>query len=158
MIEKAGFTSVERQVIVTPDKGTTPLDARLTPLASQEGTARVETPRALDLAVTPGAGARLTALSAQGLPSPLPLGWTIAVAFDVRDVSTPLSLSVAGLPDGAYALADYRAGGHAWHLTASNVASAGGALSAELPGPGAYALIVADGEAPAGSSALLHRE
>jgi hypothetical protein len=80
----------------------------------------------------------LTALSAQGLPGLLPLGYSPLLAFDLRaDVSLPpssLTLGATGLPDGPLHLVEYRSDSHGWYMAAPGITAENGVLTAPLPG------------------------
>ncbi len=99
LLEKGGYSRVVRRLALEPSTGAVPFDARLTPLSEPlgsldpvaggrlAGTAAAPAAIEADPAALPGTDpldARLTALSAQGLPDFLPLGWTPAVAVDLR--------------------------------------------------------------------------
>jgi hypothetical protein len=169
-----GFTSVERAVTVTPQVGTVAVDARLTPLAAPVslgtggGTVNVQLARFGDhpttatLTVPSGTFAgpvalRVTALSPQGLPGALPLGWSPIAALDAQTdagsaAQQALSLSVQALAmsAGVVQLASYDRSAHAWRLEASRPVGASGTLTASLPHLGAYAFVLPDADgAPA---------
>ena len=111
-LDRAGYTTAYRQMTIRPEQTITVLDARLTQLAvaSPVGysgrllSAPLEAGPAwsgpglpaLTVALPEGAlaeslDARLTALSNQGLPVPLPRGWSPLAALDLR-------FTAAGLP------------------------------------------------------------
>ncbi len=157
--------AVEREVSVAAGVGTVPVDARLTALAApvsidSAGGSLAAGAGAVTVTVPAGAvgeatAFHLTPLSGQGLPALLPLGWSPAVAFDLRaDASTaglaaPLAARFVQLPTNRpLQLAVYAPGLHAWTLVAAGLTSADGTLAASLPGPGGYALVVADAAAP----------
>ncbi|HEY2941643.1 MAG TPA: Ig-like domain-containing protein, partial [Vicinamibacteria bacterium] len=151
-IEKEGMTAVEREVTVASGTGTVPLDARLTLLADAVAiTADGGTLTAGPLTVTiPTAAAgpyRLTALSAQGLPGLLPLGFSPLAAFDLRtdaDSIAGASFKADGLPDVTAHLVRYSALLHAWQMEAAGLVPAAGSITVPLPGPGSFALVAAD--------------
>ena len=104
--EKSGYTRVVRRLALEPSTGAVPFDSRLTPLdpaigqldPAVGGSVSAVAPRPAALVADPGAlpgsetlSVILTALSGQGLPDFLPLGWTPAVAADLR-------LEAAGVP------------------------------------------------------------
>ncbi len=144
--QKDGTSAVERAVAVDPAGGTVPVDARLTPLSASAAGVVAAGPVSVTLpAATHG---RLTALSPQGLPGLLPLGFSPVVAFDLRsDPSTtgPLGGLVAvGTTDPLH-LAQYDTTLHEWLMVAPNLTpGADGKLALTLPEIGAYALTVAD--------------
>ncbi len=97
--EKSGYTRVVRRLALEPSTGAVPFDSRLTPLDPAMGTldpvsggsVSAVAPRPSALEADPGAlpgnaslSVILTALSGQGLPDFLPLGWTPAVAAELR--------------------------------------------------------------------------
>jgi hypothetical protein len=155
--------AVEREVSVAAGVGTVPVDARLTAMAAPVSIDSAGGSLAAGAVIVTvpagGVGAatafHLTPLSGQGLPALLPLGWSPAVAFDLRaDASTaglaaPLAVRFVQLPTNRpLQLAVYDPGLHAWTLVAGGLTSADGTLAASLPGPGGYALVVADAAAP----------
>jgi hypothetical protein len=103
-ITKPGFTTVERQVAVIPEKNITVLDARLTKISDTKnvidavGGVAKATPFIIhnssfiiELAVPAGAlgsstDLRLTPVSNQGLAGLLPLGWSPLAALDIRSL------------------------------------------------------------------------
>jgi hypothetical protein len=170
VVARDGHTSVQRELAIVSGTGTVPVDARLTPLGPEkvvgtgESSVRVPpspappTPRqpAITLAVPAGAlpadgTLRLTALSAQGLPGLLPLGWAPLAAFDLR-TSTPPGASLSAQvtfaegsgPSGAVHFVRYDDGAHSWQLLARDVAAGGLTVGAAVPQAGAYAFVVAD--------------
>lgn len=171
-LSKAGFTPVERVYTVLPGEGAALFDARLTPLDSQAndlgpagGTATGDGGR---LRVSFGAGlfadttdVRITSVSPQGLEGLLPFGWSpvphavVHVGAATADAplpatfQTPARLSIARTPELSSAvplvLARYDERVHGWTVVLTNLnAGVDGALEADLPGPGQYALLVAD--------------
>jgi hypothetical protein len=91
-IASDGYSGSERALEVLPDEVNAPLDARLTPRASAQAFDPVAGATlangALRLALGPGAFAaptqiRVTALSEQGLPAPLPPGWAPLAAAEL---------------------------------------------------------------------------
>ena len=155
LVQAQGFTAVSRRVVVSGDAAVLALDARLTALAEPVAIdgAGGEL-RAASLVITVPADAvsastefRLTALSGQGLPARLPLGWAPARAFDLRsagDFSGTLSASATDLPAGTLHLVRYRPEGHDWVMVVSGLTPADGQLTVEIGDPGAYALVAAD--------------
>jgi hypothetical protein len=124
-VEKAGMTTVERELTIASGTGTVPVDARPTPLADPrtilpEGGSL--TAGSLSLTVGAGAGGvyRLTPLSAQGLPGLLPMGWSPLAAFHliVPADGGALSAAITGLPALATYLVEYRPTLHDWVLVA----------------------------------------
>lgn len=154
-VSKDAMTWVERRVSVASGIGTVPVDARLTPLAAPRpigpagGTLDAG---AWTITVPPGAVPEetpmsLTALSSQGLPGLLPLGWSplAAAALETGVAVGVLEARVGGLPAGPLALAVYNSTLHDWTLVASDlVPDEEGGLSLTLPGAGRYAVLVAD--------------
>jgi RHS repeat-associated protein len=192
-IEAPNSTFAERAVAVALGVGTVPVDVRLTSLAAAktigaDGGAVTASavhvgqgPVEIALAVPAGAvasetGFGLTALSAQGLPGLLPLGWSSVAAFDLRLSSAsggtaptlgspiPASLTLPCLqtsadtgactarwapPVSGLHLIEYRQSSHAWHVVARADAIESGKAALSLPWPGVYALVVADSGDPA---------
>lgn len=148
-IGKAGQTSVDRQVAVSPAGGTVTIDARLTALAlpdaiAPEGGTLSAGPIQVAIGAGSGGSYRLTRMTAQGLPNVLPLGWSPAASFRLDGPGGGMSASVGGLPAGTYHLAQYRPGTRAWHLVQAGVPVTSGTATAPLPAPGSYALVAAD--------------
>ena len=111
VMEKSGYSRVVRRLALEPSTGAVPFDSRLTQLdpvmgqidPATGGSVSAIAPRPTALEADPGAlpgtdslAVIVTALSNQGLPDFLPLGWTPAVAAELR-------LEAAGVPllDGA---------------------------------------------------------
>lgn len=154
-IDKDGMSRVVRETAVASGTGTLPVDARLTALAAPvvigpDG----GTLSAGEVSVPVPAGAlaapvtfRLTRLSAQGLPRLLPLGWSPLVAFDLRveagPALSPLTATVTGLAAGVVTIVTTNET-TMWSVLAPGLTAADGAVSFELPGPGEYAVVVAD--------------
>src|SRR5574341_1110165 len=105
-ISKPGFTTIERQVTVKPEKKTVAIDARLTPVSAAQnligsagGTATAilaangsESTR-IELTVPVGAvnepiDLRITPVSNQGLIGLLPSGWSPIGIVDIRSFAT----------------------------------------------------------------------
>ena len=168
-IEKAGLTSVQRDVTVEAGLGTVAIDARLTPLGASVtidgagGSLTASFPRRLrpggstsasaTLVVTLPAGSvgapgsyRLTALGAQGLPGLLPLGYSPIVAFQLDGATAPtvIQAHLTGLPSLVLHLVGWDVSAHAWRLVASPPAPTGGVLDVALPGLGGFALVAVD--------------
>lgn len=154
----SGSTTVEREIFVQPGAGTVAVDARLTPLAAPRpvgsaggtltsGSISIAVPAA---SVPDGTNFQLTALSGQGLPGLLPLGWSPVAAFDLRASASVSGLPavVSQLPGVVSDLAIYDPALHAWTLVASNLPSINGSCSFTVPAPGAYALVVPDTTTP----------
>jgi hypothetical protein len=168
-VDKAGMTSVEREVAVGSGVGTVVVDARLTPLAKAitvgpEAVAlpKVEVPGpiAIELVLSVAAGTvsqatelQLTPLSAQGLPGLLPLGWSPIAAFDVRadkPVGAGLEAALKGLPAGTLHLVRFDTGARAWTLEQTGLTPTEGVLAVGLSGTGTWALVTPDADpAPA---------
>ncbi len=167
-LSKDGYTPVERLYKVSIGEGTALFDARLTPLDSQAnsigasgGTVSGDGGR---VQVTFVAGSlsqqtdlRVTSVSPQGLANLLPYGWSPVpgAIIDVRAADgslgsqspSHLTISqVAGLASTTpLTLARYDETTHSWTVIGVGIqAAAGGALSADLPGLGQYAFLVAD--------------
>jgi hypothetical protein len=147
-------TAVEREVFVQEGVGTVPVDARLTPLAPPvamgssgltltAGNIQVQVPAG---AALPATTFQLTPISGQGLPGLLPLGWSPLAAFDLRASSAAANLSATftHLPNIPAHLAFYNPALHAWTMIAPGLLPVSGTLTAPVPSPGAYALVVAD--------------
>ena len=164
-IERAGFTSATRVVDLVPNTGNSALDARLTPrgdattLGPSGGTLhatlnRWGPPIAAALSLPAAALAQdhelwLTPLSPQGLPLPLPLGWSPLAAFELHaapaaSFAAPVPLAVQGLPDGTLVLAAYDASAQQWRVLQPVLSPASGGVAVQLPATGSYALLVAD--------------
>jgi hypothetical protein len=153
----APLMPVEREVKIESGVGTVPVDARLTPLAEPSAVGPAGgSVEAGAVKVTAEAGAvaqstafHLTPLSAQGLPGLLPLGWSPVVAFDLRAggaVNAPLEATIGKLPASAQHLVVYRPAVRGWMMVERDLQPAGGVVRVTLPAPGAYALVVADGQ------------
>jgi len=151
------FTTVEREVYVQEGVGTVPVDARLTPLATatpvgsaggsvSAGNLAINVPAG---AVADGSSLQLTALSGQGLPGLLPLGWTALAAFDLRgSAASSLPVTVSALTDGAAHLVTYNTGVHAWTMVTPNLSISGGSVTLTVAGAGAFALVQPDQVTP----------
>jgi hypothetical protein len=160
--EKDGFTTVERRATSVAGQGTAVLDARLTPLATPAvigasgGTASAA---GVTVTVSPGTvsaptGFIVTALSPQGLPNVLPLGFAPVLAFDFRagggSPAGPFTARLGGLPAAtALHLVEYRSSEHAWQLTEASLTVGAGEAAVTLPGLGAYAVVTIDDDGPA---------
>lgn len=152
-ITKAGMLPVEREIAVQPAVGTVAVDARLTPAAapvSLDAGGGTLSAGGISVHVPSGGVAALTRRSAQGLPALLPLGWSPVAAFDLStEAAGPYTASFTGVPQGQdLQLAVYNTDAHAWTLVQRGLTSADGTLSAELPAPGSYALVLADDTEP----------
>ena len=144
-LEKAGMTAVDRDVVVESGVGTVPVDARLTPLAEESTLTDAGTLSAGVLSLQAPAGTyQLTALSPQGLPALLPLGWSPLLAFDLRGSTQALPGTVTGLPALTAHLVGYASDVRQWRLLEANLAPVDGTLSFGVPGNGSFALVVAD--------------
>ncbi len=114
VLSRSGYSRAVRRLALEPAVGAVPFDSRLTPLGAQ-GAALLHAatggtydgPAGSGLSATFAAGAlsspvdlgvRLTALSGQGLPEPLPLGWTPLAAAELRLV--PGGVGDDALPEG----------------------------------------------------------
>ncbi len=110
VLEKDGYSRAVRRLALEPGCGAVPFDSRLTPLAPSAGDldplagGMLDAPAGLGLTFAAAAGAvgaagplgvRLTPFSDQGLPEPLPLGWTPLAAVEVR-----LESAAGVLPEG----------------------------------------------------------
>jgi hypothetical protein len=176
-IEKDGMTAVERLVTVEAGAGVVVVDARLRRLADPVtidgggGTLAAAFPHRLRppdaapstppsdtvLTVTVPAGSlteagafRLSALSPQGLPALLPMGYSPIVAFDLRAAQTPSAAAVhlTGLPALVLHLVQYDPAPHAWTVAVASLEPTAGVLDFALPGPGAWALVAVDAMEP----------
>lgn len=186
VLSRSNYSRAVRRLALEPAVGAVPFDSRLTPLGAQAPALLVPSAggsfagpagSGLSASFAPGAlassvnlGVRLTALSGQGLPEPLPLGWTPLAAAELRlipngagedalaeGVGTPFSANAvqitltlpAGVPSSAdlYA-ARYDVAAGAWLALPIPVraSGAGGTDTARvaLAGPGAVAVILAD--------------
>ena len=155
--------TVEREMFLQSGVGTVPVDARLTSVSAPTsiGTSGGSlTAGALTIAVAPGAVAsatnfHLTLLSPQGLPAPLPLGWSPITAFDLRaDTSTSASFNstVTQLPSSlTLHLVRYDYSTHAWLMVAPNLGAVNGTLTIPIPSVGDFALVTPD----AGNSVIV---
>lgn len=157
-----GFTSADRHAAIASGVGNVVVDARLQTLADPVsvgaggGTIGADP---MQLTVPPGAvavdtGFQLTALSGQGLPGLLPLGFSPVAALDLRTspvtpLLVPVDLDLTGLPDTLLHLVAYRFSTHGWYVVERDLTPSGGALIVALPQTGAYALVAADGGAQA---------
>lgn len=165
---KDGYTPVERLYKVAIGEGTALFDARLTPLDSQTnsigasgGTVSGDGGRVqvnfVAGALSQQTDLRVTAVSPQGLANLLPYGWSPVPGgiIDVRTAAGSAGLqspshltisAVAGLASSTpLTLTRYDETTHSWTVIGVAIQSAaGGALSADLPGLGQYAFLVAD--------------
>jgi hypothetical protein len=172
-IEKAGFTSVDRQVPVSSGIGTVPLDARLTPLAAVTTHSPVipatnppetvpptsvtpaeagaqGTAGPVSLAVPDGSH-RVTLLSAQGLPTLLPPGFSPLTAFNwATDGGSASAQASIALSNGAAptALVRYDTAMRDWRVVTADLLASNSVLVVDIPSPGSYALAVADATTP----------
>ncbi|MBI5843625.1 MAG: Ig-like domain-containing protein [Deltaproteobacteria bacterium] len=149
---KDGYTISYRSVYVAADAVTEPLDARLTPISPSieitglSGGAVSLDNGAVTLTVPAGSFGEtrpvsLTRLSAQGLPGPLPLGWTPVSGFAAGPSGWPvnlaLSITATGLsnvgnsPENLVA-AWWDAASSRWVRAESSALN--GAISAVMPG------------------------
>ena len=186
-VEKDGMTAAERAVSIEAGAGVVAIDARLTPLASavpideaggalpaavyprrlrpaDPGVSAPPAPATITLTVPPGAVAgpntfRLTALSAQGLPGLLPLGYSPILTFALSGTAPPASAAaqVAGVSPLTVHLVAYDTGQHAWTLVASPLVPSEGTLDFTLAGLGTWALIAVDREPTAPVAATRRR-
>jgi hypothetical protein len=143
VVEKSGYTTVERTIAITPAKGTVPVDARLTKLSADPPEADTLTSGPLTLSSLTST-ARVTLLSAQGLPSLLPMGWSPLAVFDLRGEgasAVQAAVNVAREHVAAIHLVEYRPATHAWHLVVADVAND---AVRPLPGAGVFAFVVPD--------------
>jgi RHS repeat-associated protein len=188
VLSRSGYSRAVRRLALEPAVGAVPFDSRLTPLGAQApaflvpsagGTFAGSAGSGLSAAFAPGAlaspvnlGVRLTTLSGQGLPEPLPLGWTPLAAAELRLIpngagedalpegaGTPFSANAmqltltlpAGVPSGAdlYA-ARYDVAAGAWLALPVPVRASGAGgtetVRIALAGPGAVAVILADAD------------
>ena len=115
VLSRTGYTRAVRRLALEPSVGAVPFGARLMPLAAQAASLLVPAtggsfagpagsnaiadfaPNALASAVN--LGVRLTPLSGQGLPEPLPLGWTPLAGAELRLI--PNGAGDDALPEGA---------------------------------------------------------
>ncbi len=115
VLSRTGYTRAVRRLALEPSVGAVPFGSRLTPLAAQAPSLLVPGsggsfagPAGSDATVdfapnaVPSAsslGVVLTPLSGQGLPEPLPLGWTPLAAAELRLI--PNGAGDDALPEGA---------------------------------------------------------
>jgi hypothetical protein len=150
----AGSTTVEREVFVQAGTGTVAVDARLTQLAAavaingaggslSSGPISVSVPAG---AAPDGTTFQLTALSGQGLPGLLPLGWSPLGAFDLRANASAsnFTAAISNLPNLVFGLVTYSPALHAWTMVQSGIQAVNGTASFAVPALGAYALVVPD--------------
>jgi RHS repeat-associated protein len=115
VLSRPGYTRAVRRLALEPSVGAVPFGSRLTPLAAQAPSLLVPgsggsfagptgsnatvdfAPNALASAT--GLGVLLTPLSGQGLPEPLPLGYTPLAAAELRLI--PNGAGDDALPEGA---------------------------------------------------------
>src|SRR6185312_6243260 len=138
--------------------GTVPVDARLTKLAAPvipSASGASLTAGAITVTVPAGAAPagtsfQLTALSGQGLPGMLPLGWSPLAAFDLRASApaTGLTASISNLSASVVELATYDFGLHAWTLVADSVPVNAGTITVPVSSPGNIAVVVPDATDP----------
>lgn len=182
-LAKAGYTTLYRQLTIRPEQTVTALDARLTALAPAVAagysgrllSAPLEAGPAwsgpnvpaLTVVLPEGAlseshDAALTPLSSQGLPTPLPRGWSPLAALDLRFTAAGLPLpdailffypAILRLPLGDSGLsagdeltvARYDLASGVWLAqTTAIVSSDATAAVASLSREGIYALLLAD--------------
>jgi hypothetical protein len=151
-VEKDGMTQVDRETAVVSGTGTVLIDARLTPLADAvpiggDGGTLSAGSAVVALAAGSSGSYRLTALSPQGLPGLLPLGFSPLVAFDLRaedGVFRGTAMATAsGLPATVAHLVRYSASLHAWQVEVAGL-NVTGSITMPLPGAGSFALVTAD--------------
>ena len=115
VLSRTGYTRAVRRLALEPSVGAVPFGSRLTPLATQAPSLLVPgsggsfagpagsnatadfAPNAVPSAAS--LGVVLTPLSGQGLPEPLPLGWTPLAAAELRLI--PNGAGEEELPEGA---------------------------------------------------------
>lgn len=102
-------------------------------------------------AVTSAADFFLTPVTGQNLPAFLPLGWSPLSAFWIESsqpiqTTLPAALRPAGpiAPTETAALVRWNEAALQWIVTSTLAGNGSNAVSVELVGPGAYALVVAD--------------
>lgn len=158
LVARAGFTEAQRRLDVPAAGIASPLDARLTPrgssapatpdapirASSTDRSVEVELPAG---ALTSAIELRVTSLSEQGLPAPLPPGWAPVAAAEVAPADATLALPgelrFPGAAQGISAIAvRFDAVSGSWLAVA---ASAGGV---EMRALGAYALVLPDEYGP----------
>ncbi len=176
VIEAADHTRVYRRLSLAPAQGMVPFDSRLTPRADAAGSldpAAGGTLTAGGLTLEAGAGAlagtdsltfRLTALSGQGLPDFLPLGWTPAAAAEVEAEAGGAALPAgdAGWLPGAVHLdlalpawvtagdelvaVRHEPAGGRWLALPALERLPNGRVRLELSGPGTVAVVLPDAD------------
>lgn len=157
-ISADGYTPAIRTVHVEPEMVATPLDARLTPLhdavtitALTGGSVSLDGSQA-QLLVPPGAltadtPVMLTRLTGQGLPAPLPPGWTPVSALDIGPsgpTSAPLELVLRAVPGDGTIAVHWDAATRSWRRIAATVLASENALDVTVPGTGAVAVVRPD--------------
>ncbi|MBW2258221.1 MAG: hypothetical protein JRI25_26985, partial [Deltaproteobacteria bacterium] len=164
-LEQPGYTGVDRRGVIPGDTASTLLDARLTPLDAQIHTITSalggevsDTAGSVTLVFPPGSVAavtdiRVTALSNQGLPGRLPLGWSPIAAVDVRPfgltLAQPARLRVPNhlnlLPDSQVTIAVYDPQGHQWVVqTPAQVTADGQDIAVETLTTGQWVWLLPD--------------
>ncbi len=165
MVERNGFTTVDRQANLARGSVITLLDARLTPLdgrvnvlqsvfggeaSSSDGSAVVSVPSgSLDVDTS----LRVTPISPQGLQGRLPSGWSPIAAVDLQPAGRPFSQpATLRLPHAdtltqgtAVALAIYDAASHRWVVQPpGHVSDDRRTLAAPIDRTGQFAFVVPD--------------
>ena len=153
-----GFTSVERLATLDTLAGTLILDPRLTPLAPEitpiDSSGGTASSNSFELTVPSGAVSaatdiRVTEVSAQGLRSSLPLGWSPAgtVQIDPEGVGfavpADLQFSHPAISGVSLALVKYRTDLQAWVAEAVGL-TGDDTVGAPIASTGIYAFVVAD--------------
>ncbi len=151
-----GFTHAYRTFNVLPNEVNFPLDGRLTPLADTmqinplAGTTIGTTEDDIQLEVPSGAFAdavslSLTQLSGQGLPSPLPLGWSPVLAVNIgphyQQPNVPLNLIINRALDPNAIAAMWHSTSREWIRIESNQ---NGTQSVNVSQMGAFAFVRPD--------------
>ena len=164
-VEKAGFTTVDRDGTVPSDSVVTLLDARLSPRDTRAnplqavfgGRAR-NVPGTTTLDVPAGglagdASVALTEISNQGLAGRVPLGWSPVAAVEIAPATLrleqPATLRLPNLdglaPQANVVMARYDAARRAWFaVDPAQVSPDGAALVSSVREPGQYVALVAD--------------
>ncbi|HSF18160.1 MAG TPA: Ig-like domain-containing protein [Vicinamibacteria bacterium] len=157
--ERAGFTVVERVVVVDQVSGTVVPDMRLTPLddnvTSLGASGGIVTSARGNFSLTVPSGVlssdkdfRLTSVSGRGLRNVLPLGWSPIGSVQVEPAalslpSATIALDAAGLTGLSIALIRYDEVSSVWVVEANDL-SGDESVTATIGETGTYSFVVAD--------------
>ncbi len=172
-LAKTGYTTVERVVTVRPEKNAVAIDARLTPVSSQQNLVNsagavifvpLSASSAIKIELDVPAGAlteqvdiRLTPMSNQGLAGLLSAGWSPIAAVDIRSAGSSIAFAQAatikipvspGLPvtaSSSVTLVSYDTATHQSIIRDPGTVSPDGTfITASIHGTGQYALVLSD--------------